>query len=208
MESASPFNMDSISPHVPMPTHFPSSGFDQSTYYQTTGSSTTYGLQAPMAQEVLYTQNNIYSNPNAFGVHQMDQPRAFGSLDSSNLGHVNQNRGFAPANSGFPQPNKVEQARGYGSLDASFSHQMPDQSYNSNQAPGFSMAQDFTSAPAAVSTYQTTNMLGINDSGYGYDPMAVNAGQNFQQVPMSRAPGSNSSYGQHSPQNMPYYGQQ
>ncbi|TVY36387.1 hypothetical protein LSUB1_G004768 [Lachnellula subtilissima] len=205
MESASPFNMDSISPHVPMPSPYPSTGFDQSTYYQTAGSSTNY---TPMTQEAMYAQNNIYSNPNAFGVHQMDQPRAFGSLDSGNISHVNQNRGFAPANSGFSQPNKVELSRGYGSLDASFSHQIPDQSYNSNPASGFSMPQDYTSAPAAVSSYPTTNMLGINDSGYGYDPMAVNAAQNFQQVPMSRAPGSNSSYGQHSPQNMPYYGPQ
>ncbi|TVY55193.1 hypothetical protein LCER1_G003902 [Lachnellula cervina] len=205
IESTSPFNMDSISPHVPIPSPFPSTGFDQSAYYQTTGSSTNY---TPMTQEAIYTQSNMYPNPNAFDVHQINQPRAFGSLDSGNLSHVNQNRGFAPANSGFAQPNKVELSRGYGSLDASFSHQIPGQSYNSNQASGFSMPQDYTSAPAAVATYPTTNMLGINDSGYGYDALAVNAGQNFQQVPMTRGPGSNSSYGQHSPQNMPYYGHQ
>jgi hypothetical protein len=50
-------------------------------------------------------------------------------------------------------------------------------------------------------------MLGINDAGFGFDSMGVNTGQNFQQVPMSRAPGSNSSYS-HSPQNVPYYGHQ
>jgi hypothetical protein len=208
MESTSPFSMNGLSPHVPMPSHFASTGFDQGAFYQTTGSSAGYGLQAPMPQDVMYNQN-MYSNPSStFNVH-MGQSRSFGSLDSSALGHVHQPRAFAPPpESGFAQP-KVEQTRGYGSLDASFSHQISDQNYNSNQTPGFSMAQDFTSAPPAVSNYPTTNtgMLGINDAGFGFDSMGVNTGQNFQQVPMSRAPGSNSSYS-HSPQNVPYYGHQ
>jgi len=205
MESNSPFNMDSVSPHVPLPSHFTSTGFDQGGFYQTTSSTANYGLQAPMSQDVIYTQN-MYSNPSStFNAPNMGQSRPFGSLDSSALG-LNQSRAFAPADPGYAQP-KVEQTRGYGSLDANFSHQMPGQNYDSHQAPGFSMAQDFTSAPPAVSNYPTTNMLGINDAGFGFDPMGVNTGQNFQQVPMSRAPGSNSSYS-HSPQNMSYYGHQ
>lgn len=195
MEGTSPFNMNSISPHVPMQSHFPSAGFDQSSFYGTTG-TTTY---TPMGQEVMYAHNNMGYNSGTYGVPHMGQPRPFGSLDASGIGNVNQNRGYTAADSGFAQP-KLE-PRGYGSLDANF-QQIPEQSYNSNQVTGFSLAQNFTSAPPAVSTFPTTNMLGMSDTGYGFAPMA---GQNYQQTPMSRAPGSNSSYGQ-SPQN--YYGHQ
>jgi hypothetical protein len=203
MESNSPFNMDSISPHVPMVQQFTTTSFNQPAYFQTTGSTTGYGMHPPMPQEVAYDQSHMF--PDAFGGHQMDQPRVFGSLDSGGLGHVDQTRPYGSMDAGFPEA-KVEQ-RPYGSLDANFSHTVPDQSYNSHQSSRYSMSQNYVSGPPAVSGYQTPNMLGISQGGYDFDPMTVNAGQNFQQVPMSRAPGSASSYG-HSPQNGPYYGHQ
>ena len=200
MESTSPFNMDSISPHVPMIPQFTTTGFNQPAYFQTTGSTTGYGMHPPMPQEVTYHQENMF--PNSFGGHQMNQPRLFGSMDSGGLGHMDQSRPYGSMDGGYPQT-KVEQ-RPYGSMDASFSHSVPEQSYNAHQSSGYSIPQNFVSGPPAVSGYQTANMLGISQAGYDFDPMTVNAGQNFQQVPMSRAPGSASSYG-HSPQNGPYY---
>merc|ERR1712093_26267 len=120
-----------------------------------------------------------------------DQSRAFGSMDS-----------------GFSYP-KIEQSRGFGSLDSGFSHsipshipnQIPNQNYNMQQTSGYSVPQTFSTAPP-VSGYSTSNMLGVSESGFGFDQMAVNGGQNYPQVPMSRAHGSASSYG-HSPQHAP-----
>jgi hypothetical protein len=210
MESNSPFNMNSISPYVPLGasrskpigTNFPQSTFDQRNYYPTSSASTGYGMQAPMPQEVPYNQNNMYANN--FDVHQMGQPGGFNSIESNNIGHMDQSRAFGSMDSNFSQP-KVEQTRGFGSMDSSFSHGMPDPNYDSHPNPPYSMPHNF-SGPPAVSGYQNSNMLGISDAGYDFG-MTVHAGQSFQQVPMSRAPGSASSY-EHSPQNVPYYGHQ
>jgi hypothetical protein len=208
MESSSPFNMDSISPHIPMVQQF-SSGYEQSGFYPTTGASSGYGtMHAPVPQEVTYDQNPMYPS---FGVHPMEQPRNFVPMDHGGLNTMNQGRPYGSMDSGFPQA-KVEQPRQFGSMDSGFTHGMPDQNYNLHQTSGFTMPQNYASAPPVTSGYPASNMLGISEAGYGFTPMAVNSGQPYQQVPMSRAQGSASSYG-HSPQNVPqnvpnYYGHQ
>jgi hypothetical protein len=210
MESShSPFNMDSISPHIPMAQQF-SSGFDQSAFYQTTGPSTAYDMHAPVPQEVISYEHspNMYSNN--FGVQHMEPPRGFVPMDHNGLNNVNQARPFGSLDSGFTQT-KMEQPREFGSMDSGFSHGLPDQSYNLHQTSGFTMPSNFASAPPVTSGYQApNNMLGISQAGYDFSTMAVNGGQQpfqQQQVPMSRAQGSPSSYG-HSPQNVQnYYGQ-
>jgi hypothetical protein len=204
LESTSPFNMDSISPHVPMIQNFATTSFDRPTFFQGAGPPVQYNMhQVPIPQEVHYNQSNMYQN--GYGVMEQ-QPRAFGSMGSDSMGHMIQNQSFGTMDPGF-QP-KVE-PRGYGSIDSNFSQTMPNPNYNLHQTqhtPGYSMAQNF-SAPPAVSGYQT-NMLGITDGGY-YDPATASGAQTFQQqVPMSRAQGSASSYG-HSPQSGgPYYNNQ
>ena len=197
--SHSPFDsMDSISPHPPMAQHFPSS-FDQSTFYQTTGPSTAYGMHAPVPQEVTYGHSpNMYSNN--FGVQHMEPARDFVPMDHNGLNNMDQ---------GFIQP-KMERHREFDSMESGFSHGLPNQSYNLHQTSGFQMQQNFASLPPVTSGYQAPlNMLGISQAGFDFNPMAVNGGQQpfQQQVPMSRAQGSASPYG-HSPQNgQNFYGQ-
>lgn len=183
-----------------------SSGYEQSNFYPTTGASSGYGgMHAPVPQEVTYDQNPIYSN--SFGVHSMEQPRNFVPMDHGGLNNMNQGRPYGSMDSGFSQT-KVEQPRQFGSMDSGFTHGMPDQNYNLHQTSGFTMPQNYASAPPVTSGYQVSNMLGISEAGYGFTPMAVNSGQPYQQVAMSRGQGSASSYGQ-SPQNVPnYYGHQ
>ncbi|RDL36771.1 C2H2 and C2HC zinc finger [Venustampulla echinocandica] len=205
MESSSPFNMDSVSPHMPMNPHLASSGFVQPVAFSTAGPTGNYGLQPAATSEAMYNQNNMYSNPNAFNMHHMNQPRVFGSLDASHLDHVNQGQAFSSADTGFMQ-SKMDQAPVYGSLDTDFPHQVPAQNYNPNHASGFSMNQDFTSAPPTVSQYPTTNVLGINNVEFAFDPMPDQR-QSYPQVPMSRTPASNSSYGHPTP-NIPFYSPQ
>jgi hypothetical protein len=198
----SPFNMNSISPHGQMGSNFPTSGFEQRPYYPTAVSSAPY-MQSHIPQEMNYNQNqNMYSNN--FGVQALEHPRGFPSMEPNSLSHIDQTRNFGSMDSGFSQV-KVEHTRGFGSMDSAFSHVMPDPNYNPLPQNAYSMAQNFSGAPA-VSGFQTSNMH-VSDGGFDFDPMEVNAGQGFQQVPMSRAPGSASSYG-HSPQNMapPFYG--
>lgn len=199
MESASPFNMDSVSPHVPIPQQF--SGFDQSNYYPAQGPPRGYGMQAP--QDVTFDQHSMYSN--TYGVHPMEQPRGFVPMSHNGLNNMGQARQFGSVDAGFTQT-KMEQPRQFGSVDSGFS--VPEHNYNLQQTSGFTMPQNFASAPPVTSGYQAPNMLGISQAGFDFNPMAVNGGQPFQQVPMSRAQGSASSYG-HSPQNVPnYYGHQ
>jgi hypothetical protein len=203
LESTSPFNMDSISPHVPMVQHFATTSFDRPSYFQSAGPSSQYNnMQVPIPQEAHYNQDGIY--PNAYGV--MEQPRVFESMGSDGMGHMIQNQPFGTMDSGFIQP-KVEQTRGYGSMDSNFSQTMPNQTYNLHQTPGYSMAQNFSPSPA-VSGYQSSNILQISDARYVYDP-ATSSAQTFQQqVPMSRSQGSASPY-EHSPQHgLPYYNNQ
>ncbi|KAF4632706.1 hypothetical protein G7Y89_g5414 [Cudoniella acicularis] len=171
LEPPSPFPSLDVSPLLPMNPNFSSTGFDQG-YFPVTAPSGGY---APMTQDVIYPQNPMYQNPNTFTGHHT---RNFGSMDSNSMGHVNQNRGF---DTGYSQP-KVTQSRGLGSMDANFPQHIPNQAYSSNQIGGYSMAQDFTSAPPAVSNYPTSNMLSVNDAAFGFDPMAVSAGQNYQQI--------------------------
>ena len=201
LESTSPFHIDSISPPVLMNQNFATTSYDRPTFFQSAGPAVPYNMhQAPIPQEVHYNQSNMYQS--AYGV--MDQqPRAFGSIGSDSMRNMIQPQSFGAMDPGF-EP-KVE-AQEYGSLDSNFSQPMPNPNYNLHQTqhtPGYSMAHNF-SAPPAASGYQT-NMLGITDGGY-YNPTTTSGAQTFQQqVPMSRAQGSASSYG-HSPQNGgPYY---
>lgn len=206
MESASPFNMNSISPHMPMVPQF-TSGYDQPAYYPTSGPAPQYGIHASMQHNVAYAQNPLYPS---FDVQQMGQPRGFGSIDANSLNNINHGRGFGSIDSNFSHT-KVEQSRGFGSMDSGFSNNVPDHPYHTHQPSGYTMPHNFATTAPPVSGYQAPNMLGISDDAYGFDPISVNGGQNFQQVPMSRAHESSSSYG-HSPhnvaQNVPYYGHQ
>jgi hypothetical protein len=159
-------------------------------------------------QEVTYNHSpNLYSSN--FGVQHMEPPRGFVPMDHNGLNNMNQARTFGSLDSGFT-PTKMEQPRQFGSMDSGFSHGLPEQNYNLHQTSGFTMPQNFASAPPVTSGYQAPNMLGISQAGFDFNTMAVNGGQQqqtFQQVPMSRAQGSASPYG-HSPQNVQnYYGQ-
>jgi hypothetical protein len=200
MESASPFNMNTISPHIPMAPQY--SGYDESNFYPTPGPARGLGMQAP--QNVTYDQNTMY--PNTIGVH-FQQPGTFGPMSNHGLSNMNQAQHFGTMESDFIQT-KVEQTRLFGSMDSRFSSTMPEQNYNLNQTTSYTMPHIYASEPPISSSYQVSQMLGISQAGFDYNPMAVNSGQPFQQVPMSRAQGSASSYG-HSPQNAPhYYGHQ
>ncbi len=144
---------------------------------------------------------------NAYGVHPMEQPRSFMPMGHTSLNNMTQDRQFGSMDSGFTQT-KVEPSRQFGSMDSAFSHTMPEHNYNLQQASGFTIPQTFASAAPVTSGYQASNMLGISQVEFDFNPMTVNSGQPFQQVSMSRAQGSASSYG-HSPQNVPnYYDQQ
>jgi hypothetical protein len=189
--SPSPPFMHGISPH--MQGHFGTRPFEQATYYHTAPPG--YGVQAPMQQDPQYSQN-MYNN---YAVQPMTQTRGgFNSMESHGLGPGNNTSVFANINSGYTQP-KME-PQGFEPMNPTFPSPIPNQHFNV-QVSTFSMPQSFSTAPA-VSGFQTQNMLGI-DTGYGgFDN--VSAGHSFQQVPMSRAQGSASSYS-HSPQHVPYY---
>lgn len=208
MESASPFNMDSISPHMPMPNQFLSNNFNEAQYYQPAAGPSPYGMQTQQIRQEVQFHQNMY--PNAYNV-RIEQPRAFGSLDSGSMNHIVQGRGFDDLGGIYTHP-KIEQTRAFGSLDSSFPHGMPVQHFD-GQTADFSMAQNsmpqaFSGAPA-VSGYHSPNVLGITDNGFPFDPMAIstNNQQPYPNTPMSRGQGSASSYG-HSPQQQqqgPYY---
>ncbi|KAH8602838.1 hypothetical protein B0O99DRAFT_483569, partial [Bisporella sp. PMI_857] len=76
MESTSPFNMGSISPHIPLNQQF-TSGMEQPSYYPTTSSSAPYEMQPPILP---FGQHQMYSDP--YDVQQMTQPRAFSSMNA------------------------------------------------------------------------------------------------------------------------------
>ena len=201
MESASPpIDMDTISAHIDIQQF--SSAFGQPSYYPRTGPIPAYGMHAQVPQEVTYDQIPLY--PGTFGSHPMQQPQGF--LSMGGLNSMHQTRPHGSMDSNFPQT-KVEQSR-FGSMDSAYSHVMPEQNnYNMHQTSGFAMPQTFASAPPVSSDYQT-NMLGTSQPEFDFHPLATNGPQQSQQVPMSRAPGSASSYGA-SPQNSPqYYGHQ
>ena len=207
MESTSPFPMGSVSPHIPMGPQF-TAAFEQPSYYPTTGTSAPYvGMQAPIQQD--YDQSQMFDN---HYIHQMNQPRAFSSMHTgaNNIDNMQQQvRGFSHLSANYPPP-KMEQGRGFDPLDSEFSQGMPDHGYNTHQSGGFPVQHNYVSNAPPVSGYEAPNMVGMNDQAFGFDHLAVNGAQSYQQqqIPMTRGPGSASSYG-HSPQsNVPYYGHQ
>jgi len=182
-----------------------SSGFDQSSFYTAPGPGRAYSMQPPAPQEVSYDQTSMYSN--TYGVHPMEQLRNFIPMDHSGLDDINQGQQFSSIDSGYTQA-KVGQPRQFGSMDSAYSNTMSEPNYNMQQTSSFTMPQNFASAPPVTSGYQAPNMLGISQAGFDFNPMAVNGGQPYQQVPISRAQGNASPY-DHSPQNPPhYYGRQ
>ncbi|CZS94721.1 hypothetical protein WAI453_013392 [Rhynchosporium graminicola] len=207
-EAHSPFNMDSISPHTPTTSHFPSSRFEQPSYFPTAGLRNGYRMHDSTPQEVQYTNTNGHSHPmypGTFGAQNVDHSRGFNNMGSDNRNHGNQSRAYGSMDSSFSHP-KVEQPRDFGSMDSSFPLAISNLNYSMQQTSGCSNPQVFSTAPL-ITTYQTSNMLGASDAGYGFDPMALNVNQSFAPLPMNRAHGSTSSFG-HSPQNvpqMPYY---
>lgn len=205
MEFSGPFNMNSISPHVPMGPQF-TAGYDQTTFYPTPGSAPPYGTHATMQQNIPY--NALYPNFNGPHGPQMDQPRGFGPQDSNNT-NINHGRAFGSLDANFPHT-KAEPSRGFGSMDSAFSN-LPDRAYNTHQTSGYAIPHNFGTTAPSVSGFEAPNMLGISDIGYGFESMVMNGGQGFQQAPINRAQGSPSSYGhspQNMPQNLPYYGHQ
>jgi len=214
MESGSPFPMDSVSPHITMGPHF-TPGFEQHSYYPTTGTSASYvGMQAQIPHDATYDQSQMFDNPY---MHQMNQSRAFNLMHTgpNNIDNMQQQvRGFGHLSTNYSQP-KMEQTRGFDALDSGFSQVIPEQTYSTHQSGGFPVQHNYVSNAPPVSGYQAPNMLvGMNEHAFGFDQLAVNGGDNYQQqqqqqqIPMSRGPGSTSSYG-HSPQsNVPYYGHQ
>jgi hypothetical protein len=206
LESQSPFNMSSVSPHIPMSNQqFATSPFDQ-TFFSTAGPTGGYGGQPQMATDG-YNQNQIYMGSNAFGIQNLDQQRGFSTLDAGGLNQINQTRGFRSSDAGFTQNQHQRTAsRPYGSLDANYSHHIPEQNFIPTPTSAFPLAQEYTSAAIAPSTYPTTNIMGIHEGAFGYDNVPVSTTQSFQpQAPTTRAPGGNQSYG-HPGQNTSYYG--
>ncbi|KAF7853893.1 hypothetical protein EAF04_010559 [Stromatinia cepivora] len=232
LEGSGPYVMENISPNIPMVPQF-SAGFHQPAFYSTSGPSSTYGMQnsmthTPITQEVSNEPFPIFSN--SYNVQQMNQPRQFGSMDSANLGNMHHTPSFIDTGFKIDQPPSA-----FGTIETSFTQNKVDHQprsafgsigsnpfpmqYNQNfnhtphSAMDFSMNQPFVTTSTPVSAYQAPNMLGMTDqSTFGFDSLTVSPMSNFQQVPMSRAQGSSSSYGQspqnmqNSPQNMQYYG--
>jgi hypothetical protein len=206
-EASSPFNMNGISPHAPMVPQF-SSSFTQPVFYTTSSGPATYGMQAPNPHNITYDHNALY--PDAFGISQMNQPRPYGSMDSNGLSNsgmsVQQSRGFGSMDSSYSQQPKME-PRMYGSTDSSFSHIPPSHDYNHIPAADFTMRQPFVTTAPAVSGYQAP-LLGISDAAY-FSGLTHTSSPGYQQVPMSRAHGSGSSYsGNGNHENIQYYGPQ
>lgn len=199
LEDGSLFNMDRPSGTV----QFQTTSFSQPAYLPTAGQNNTF-LHPQFSQDMNYNHNNLYPNA-AFSVHPMDQPRAFPPLDPNDMGSMVPARRYGSMDSNFAQV-KVEQSPAFNTMSMNFGQAMPNHNYIVHQPPEFSMPQEF-SAATAVSGYPSTNLL-INDAAadFGFNPATGASGQAFQQVPMSRAQGSASSYG-HSPHNTPYYGQ-
>ncbi|TGO22993.1 hypothetical protein BPAE_0148g00230 [Botrytis paeoniae] len=238
-EESSPYGMESISPNIPMVPQF-SAGFHQPAFYSTSGPSPTYVMGNSMTHNPMTQGNpseqfplfsNANTNANAYSAQQTNQPRQFGSMNSTNLNNMHQP---TPSyiNTGFVS-NKIDQPHSaFGTIDTtgSFIQNKVDHpphsafasigpnsfqsqsNQNFNQTPqsaiGFSMNQPFVTTSPPVSTYM------MDQNTFGFDSLSVDPMTNFQQVPMSRAQGSSSSYGQspqnlqHPPQNinMQYYG--
>jgi hypothetical protein len=201
MEGSSPFNMDNVSQFT--------SGYEQPTYYPSSGVAAPYGMPAPIQHEVSYNPNPMYA---PYGVPQMVESRSFNAMETNNLDTMTQSRGFGSIDSSFSHT-KVDQSRGYGSMDSENYNNLHDAAYNAVPSQGYALPHTYATSAPLVQGYQASNMLGISDAGYAYDSTAMHGGQNYQQVPMSRSQGSAPSYSQsHSPeivpQNVTYYGHQ
>jgi hypothetical protein len=192
--SASPFNMMNVSPHTTGGVHFASASLEQPPYYPTAGSNYN-NLDSTMNYQ---TNNTMYP----FGIQQNN----FDQLEANNMNTINNIRSYPQMmETGFAQA-KAEQPGGYRqSIESSFSNTMTNDSYNLHHPLPYSMAQSLNNATAS-SGYPNSNMLGLSQAGYQFVPLAVDPAQNFQQqpTPMSRAPGSASSYHGHSPQHVYY----
>jgi hypothetical protein len=207
LESQSPFNMSSISPHIPMSNQqFVTSPFDQ-TFFATSGSARDYGMQPQMTAHS-YSQNQTYPGANAFGIQNLDQQRGFSPLDAGGLHQMNQSRGFRSSDAGFAQIQHQRTAsRPYGSLDANFAHQIPEQNFIPTMTAAFPVPQDYTSATISPSTYPTANVMGMQEGAYGsFDGLPVSGTQSFQpQIPTTRPPGTNHSYSNPGANTTTYY---
>ncbi|ESZ95858.1 hypothetical protein SBOR_3752 [Sclerotinia borealis F-4128] len=238
LEDSRSYGMGNISPNIPMVPQF-SAGFHQPAFYSTSGPSTTYGMQNSMThtsigQDVPNDQFPMFSN--AYNVQQMNQSRQFGSMDSANLGSMHHTPAYNSIDTDFVNSKFDQSHSAFGAIDTSFNQNKVDQprsafgsigsntyqmqsNQNFNHTPhsaiDFSMGQSFVTTSPPVSAYQAPHMLDMTDTNtFGFDSLTVGPMTNFQQVPMSRAQSSSSSYGQspqnmqHSPQNMQYYGHQ
>lgn len=195
-----PFEIHNLSPHVPMASKFPSTDFEQSAYFPTTGSSIGYGSQAPISQDILYSSGNTNLFSKDFEIQHVEQPRGFNDMNPGSMGHFDSITAFGSVGSGFSHP-KVDSSLGIGPLDSDFSLSIPNRNYGVPQASGYLVPQTFSTAPP-VSDFQTSSVLRVSESGFGFDSINGLMDPNFQQVPMTRAHGSASSYEQ-SPQNVP-----
>ena len=201
MESASPFNMNNVSPHIPRDQPY-SSGFDQARFYSP---AQPYDILMPDPQEVTYDQRPPFFC--GFETNPQEQPQGFVPMNNNGLGNMSQGRPYGSIDSEFTQA-KIEQHRPFASVDSSFSSTMPEHNYNLHTTSGFPMSQLFSTVPPVTSGYQTTNTLGISQPGFDFNAMAINDERSFQQPPLRRAQGNASSYG-HPTANMPnFYSQQ
>jgi hypothetical protein len=199
LESQSPFNMSSVSPHIPMNNQqFATSPFDQ-TFFAT--SAGDYGVQPQMTAHA-YNQNSMYPGANVFGIQNLDQQHGLSPLDAGGLNQINQTRGFRSSDAGFTQnQHQRSVSRPYGSLDANFSQQIPAQNFIPTTTAAFSIPQEYTSATISASTYLPTNVMAMHEGAYGgFDGLPVSSAQSFEpQVPTTRPPGSNHSYSNPAP---------
>ncbi|QSZ32148.1 hypothetical protein DSL72_001718 [Monilinia vaccinii-corymbosi] len=231
LEDSNTLRMESMAPNMPVVPQF-SAGFHQPAFYPRPGPSTTYGMpksmtHGPVAREASIDPFPMFSN--SLNVQQMNQPRQF---DLDDMHHA---PSYPSVDTRFIS-NKIDQSRSdFGTIDTCFTQKKVDNqprstftpigsnpfqvqsSPNFNPMPhstvDFSMAQAFVTTSLPGSAYQTPNMLGMTDPNtFGFDVLTGGLMTNFHQVPMSRARGSSSSYGQspqhvqqHSPQDMQYY---
>ncbi|KAI9642359.1 hypothetical protein NHQ30_009163 [Ciborinia camelliae] len=226
LEESNPYDMENISPNVPMMSQF-SAGFHEPPFYSTSDPSTAYGMQnsmshTPITQEVSNEQFPIFSQGYTGNIQQLNPPRQFGSMESAHLGNVHHTPSYTSIDHGFVSNKNVQPRSAFSTIDTSFTQNKVDQpqpdfgsigsnqfqmqsnqnfNHTPNSAMDFSMTQSFVTTPP-VSAYQAPNMLGLSDPNtFDFDSLTVGPMTNFPQVPMSRGHGSSSSYGQ-SPRNM------
>jgi len=207
---SSPYNLNNISPHNTMGTGFHHVQYTPAQFYHQPVSQAFVPSQ-PLVSQSMGFDNNIYAN--TFVTQPMDQSHGY-MAGTSSIQPMDHPGAFGAMDTGFPQARVQHQqqqtsSRGYGSLDSSFTNS-PDPSFhqfpqNNFQMPQHTMAQTFSSAPDHAS-FPVQAMHSVSNAGLDYDPMSLSAGQNYaQQIPMSRAHGSASSYGQSPPMGQQQY---